>query len=80
MGSECRGKPTSQRMLSSSHSRATHLSVELFLRRTSFGSLECAVEKRERSLNSFKKVMVSYDVLGPGGRVILHAQTPFVQS
>ena len=24
--------------------------------------------------------MVSYDVLGPGGRVILHAQTPFVQS
>ena len=27
-----------------------------------------------------RKVMVSYDVLGPGGRVILHAQTPFVQS
>ena len=24
--------------------------------------------------------MVSYDVLGPGGRVILHAQTPFMQS
>ena len=24
--------------------------------------------------------MVSYDVLGPGGRVVLHAQTPFVQS
>ena len=24
--------------------------------------------------------MVSCDVLGPGGRVILHAQTPFVQS
>ena len=26
------------------------------------------------------KVMVSCDVLGPGGRVTLHAQTPFVQS
>ena len=25
---------------------------------------------------SGRKVMVSYDVLGPGGRVILHAQTP----
>ena len=24
--------------------------------------------------------MVSYDVLGPGGRGMLHAQTPFVQS
>ena len=29
---------------------------------------------------SGSKVMVSCDVLGPGGRVILHAQTPFVQS
>ena len=29
---------------------------------------------------SGRKVMVSYDVLGPGGRVILHAQTPYVQS
>ena len=32
------------------------------------------------SILSGRKVMVSYDVLGPGGRVILHAQTPFVQS
>ena len=24
--------------------------------------------------------MVSYDVLGPGGRGVLHAQTPFVES
>ena len=24
--------------------------------------------------------MVSYDVLGSGGRLVLHAQTPFVQS
>ena len=32
------------------------------------------------SIPSGRKVMVSYDVLGPGGRVILHAQTPFVQS
>ena len=32
------------------------------------------------SIPSSKKVMVSYDVLGPGGRVVLYAQTPFVQS
>ena len=32
------------------------------------------------SIPSDKKVMVSYDVLGPGGRAILHAQTPCVQS
>ena len=29
---------------------------------------------------SGRKVKVSYDVLGPAGRVVLHAQTPFVQS
>ena len=33
-----------------------------------------------RSIPSGRKVMVSYDVLGPGGRVILHAQTPVVES
>ena len=27
-----------------------------------------------------RKVMVSHDVMGPGGRVILHTHTPFVQS
>ena len=32
------------------------------------------------SIPSGRKVMVSYDVLGPGGRVILRAQTLFVQS
>ena len=32
------------------------------------------------SIASGRKVMVSHDVLGPGGRVLLHAQTPFVQS
>ena len=32
------------------------------------------------SIPSGKKVMVSHDVLGRGGRVIMHAQTPFVQS
>ena len=32
------------------------------------------------SIPSGRNVMVSYDVLGPGGRVMLHAQTPFVQS
>ena len=32
------------------------------------------------SIPSGRKVMVSHNVLGPGGRVILHAQTPFVQS
>ena len=32
------------------------------------------------SIPSGRNVMVSYDVLGPGGRVVLHAQTPFVQS
>ena len=32
------------------------------------------------SIPSGRKVMVSYDVLGPGGCVILHAQPPFVQS
>ena len=32
------------------------------------------------SIPSGRKVMVSYDVLVPGGRVILHAQTPFLQS
>ena len=32
------------------------------------------------SIPSGRKVMVLYDVLGPGGRVVLHAQTPFVQS
>ena len=32
------------------------------------------------AIPSGSKVMVSYDVLGPGGRVTLHAQTPFVQS
>ena len=32
------------------------------------------------SIPSGRKVMVSYDVWGPGGRVIPHAQTPFVQS
>ena len=32
------------------------------------------------SIPSGRKVIVSYVVLGPGGRVILHAQIPFVQS
>ena len=32
------------------------------------------------SILSGRKLMLSYDVFGPGGRVILHAQTPFVQS
>ena len=32
------------------------------------------------SIPSGREVMVSYDVLGSGGRVALHAQTPFVQS
>ena len=32
------------------------------------------------SIPSGRKVMVPHDVLGLGGRVILHAQTPFVQS
>ena len=32
------------------------------------------------SIPSGRKVMVSCDVLGPGGRVVLHAQTLFVQS
>ena len=32
------------------------------------------------SITSGRKVMVSFDVLGPGGRVILHVQTLFVQS
>ena len=32
------------------------------------------------SILSGRKVMVSYDVLGPGGRVVLHVQTPFVQN
>ena len=32
------------------------------------------------SIPSDKKVMVPYDVLRPGGRVILYAQTPFLQS
>ena len=30
------------------------------------------------AIPSGRTVMVSYDVLGPGGRVILRAQTPFV--
>ena len=32
------------------------------------------------SVLSDRKVVVSYDVLCPGGRVVLHAQIPFVQS
>ena len=32
------------------------------------------------SILSGRRVMVSYDVFGPGGRVILHAQTLFVQN
>ena len=32
------------------------------------------------SVPSGRKVMVLYDVLGPGGRVVLHVQTLFVQS
>ena len=32
------------------------------------------------SILSGRKMMVSYDALDPGGRVALHAQTPFVQS
>ena len=31
-------------------------------------------------LTKGRKVMVSYDILDPGGRVTLHAQIPFVQS
>ena len=44
--------------------------------------LKCVVEKREMVSESLRaeEEMASYDVLGPGGRVVLHAQTPFVQS
>ena len=32
------------------------------------------------SIPSGRRVMVSYNILGPGGRVVMHSQTPFVQS
>ena len=84
MGSVCGGNKTSQWMLSSS--RSTVLVKNSLVHGTLkadviFGSFECAVEKREWSLDSFRQESDGViRCLGSMRTVILHAQTPFVPS